>query len=116
MKNLDAITIKRILAEIVIAIEKLHKVNVSHNDLSFANIVIDNDGHLLLTDFGLSKMLSDDESSRFDWNRLAAMCYYIFPYPIRGEHQFDIAKMLENMTDAQLPGKSFSMNRIRISI
>lgn len=104
--NLDAITIKRIIAEIIIAVEKLHRLNILHNDLSSNNFVIDSDGHLLMTDFGFSKEFSDDESSRFDWNKLAAMCYYIFNYPINDENQLDLLQFLKTMTDSQLPSKS----------
>jgi len=43
------------LAEITLAIESLHKRNIIFRDLKPDNIVIDKDGHVLLTDFGLSK-------------------------------------------------------------
>ena len=43
------------LAEIILAIEDLHKRNIIFRDLKPDNIVFDEDGHALLTDFGLSK-------------------------------------------------------------
>lgn len=42
-------------AEILLALEYLHKKNIIFRDLKPDNIVIDKDGHALLTDFGLSK-------------------------------------------------------------
>ena len=43
------------LAEILLAMEELHKRDIIFRDLKPDNIVFDEDGHALLTDFGLSK-------------------------------------------------------------
>ena len=44
------------LAEIILAIEHLHNSGIIHRDLKPENLVIDIDGHLKLTDFGLSEI------------------------------------------------------------
>ncbi|KAJ6238749.1 serine/threonine-protein kinase pkga-related [Anaeramoeba flamelloides] len=44
------------LAEIVLALEFLHKQGIIHRDLKPENLLIDVDGHVKLTDFGLSKI------------------------------------------------------------
>lgn len=41
--------------EIISAIESLHEHNIIYRDLKPDNIVLDADGHALLTDFGLSR-------------------------------------------------------------
>ena len=46
---------KLYLAEIILALEDLHKRDIIFRDLKPDNIVFDGDGHSLLTDFGLSK-------------------------------------------------------------
>ena len=44
-------------AEIVLAIESVHKLDCIHRDLKPDNVLIDADGHIKLSDFGLSKKL-----------------------------------------------------------
>lgn len=44
------------IAEIVLALEYLHSLRVVHRDLKPDNLLIAHDGHLKLTDFGLSKV------------------------------------------------------------
>lgn len=51
------------MAEMVLALNHLHRnVGVIYRDLKPENCLLDHEGHLLLTDFGLSKVTLDDES------------------------------------------------------
>jgi len=43
------------MAEILLALENLHRRDIIYRDLKPDNVVIDTDGHAMLTDFGLSK-------------------------------------------------------------
>ena len=53
------------MAEMVLALEHLHKnVGVVYRDLKPENCLLDSEGHLLLTDFGLSKVAANGEECR----------------------------------------------------
>lgn len=59
--------VKFYMAEIITALEKIHSRNIMYRDLKPENILIDFDGHVKLSDFGLSKQnrKRDELSSTF---------------------------------------------------
>jgi tRNA A-37 threonylcarbamoyl transferase component Bud32 len=56
-------TTQFIVAELVLAIEYLHSRSVVYRDLKPENILIDNQGHICLTDFGLSKIIPNETAT-----------------------------------------------------
>ncbi|KAJ5861561.1 AGC-kinase C-terminal [Penicillium soppii] len=71
------------MAEMVLALEHLHQnVGVLYRDLKPENCLLDTEGHLLLTDFGLSKIaLGDDDRC----NSLLGTIDYMAPEVIQGK-------------------------------
>lgn len=51
--------VKFYLAELALALSHLHSIGIIYRDLKPENILLDQDGHIALTDFGLSKQPLD---------------------------------------------------------
>ena len=49
--------------ELVLAISHIHRKNAVYRDLKPENILLDKDGHIKLTDFGLSKIIKDNDKA-----------------------------------------------------
>ncbi len=54
-RKLPEEVVKIYIAEVTLAIEALHKNMIIFRDLKPENVVLDEDGHAMLTDFGLAK-------------------------------------------------------------
>lgn len=46
---------KVLVAEMIIAVEELHSFNIIHRDLKPGNLLVSDDGHIVLADFGMSR-------------------------------------------------------------
>lgn len=46
-----------LVAEIIVGLEILHNQGIIYRELKPENILVTNDGHIKLTDYGLSKMI-----------------------------------------------------------
>ncbi|KAL4958231.1 kinase-like domain-containing protein [Aspergillus filifer] len=71
------------MAEMVLALEHLHQnVGVIYRDLKPENCLLDAEGHLLLTDFGLSKIAVDDDDR---CNSSLGTIEYMAPEVVQGK-------------------------------
>ncbi|XP_022623442.1 ribosomal protein S6 kinase alpha-3 isoform X1 [Seriola dumerili] len=59
--------VKFYLAELALALDHLHSLGIIYRDLKPENILLDEDGHIKLTDFGLSKESIDHENKAYSF-------------------------------------------------
>ncbi|KAL1006551.1 hypothetical protein UPYG_G00073720 [Umbra pygmaea] len=59
--------VKFYLAELALALDHLHSLGIIYRDLKPENILLDEEGHIKLTDFGLSKESIDHENKAYSF-------------------------------------------------
>lgn len=71
------------IAEIILALEQLHKLGIIYRDIKLENILLDSSGHIVLTDFGLSKEFAPQETDRRSYS-FCGTIEYMAPEVVRG--------------------------------
>lgn len=70
-------------AQMALAIKHLHELGIVYRDLKPENCLLNSSGHLVLTDFGLSKNLDDDENK--ECTSIIGTPEYMAPEVLKGE-------------------------------
>ncbi|KAJ2964203.1 hypothetical protein NQZ79_g780 [Umbelopsis isabellina] len=88
----DAERCRLYIAEILLGLQELHRIGVLYRDLKPENILIAADGHIVLTDFGLSKQFAPSfigDSQRT--NTFCGTAEYLAPEILRAEpYSFEV--------------------------
>jgi ABC-type branched-subunit amino acid transport system substrate-binding protein/DNA-binding beta-propeller fold protein YncE len=71
-----------ILAQVAGALDAAHRRALVHRDVKPANVLIDEDGHVYLTDFGITKQIGGEST---DTGRMVGTLDYLAPEQIRGD-------------------------------
>lgn len=62
-KRFDEERAKFYAAEITLALEYLHSSDVIHRDVKPENVLMDEEGHVALSDFGMAKIVKDGKKT-----------------------------------------------------
>jgi len=90
LENRETLTVRRIekiLREIASALDYANRRGVIHRDVKPANILIDSEGHALLADFGIVKMMGND--ANLTGTGVVGTPAYIAPEQGQGELNID---------------------------
>jgi ABC-type branched-subunit amino acid transport system substrate-binding protein len=71
-----------VLAQVADALDAAHRRALVHRDVKPANVLLDEDGHAYLTDFGITKQVGGDST---DTGRVVGTLDYLAPEQIRGD-------------------------------
>nr|XP_012229128.1 PREDICTED: LOW QUALITY PROTEIN: ribosomal protein S6 kinase alpha-5 [Linepithema humile] len=73
------------IGEIILALERLHELGIIYRDIKLENILLDREGHIVLTDFGLSKeFLPHERNGNARTYSFCGTIEYMAPEVVRG--------------------------------
>lgn len=99
-------TQRQVLAEIVVAVDQLHNMNIEHRDLKWDNFAIDSHGHVKLIDFGYAMYRDERDFSHpnwfmnMDWFKLGNMCEDLFSQP--NPNEANLIAFLRDMDEDEI--------------
>lgn len=82
---LDEPTARFVAAEVLLALEHLHALDIVYRDLKLENILIDDSGHTRLADFGLTKVLRKSDGALTRTSTFCGTREYVAPEMLRGD-------------------------------
>lgn len=82
---LDEVTARFVSAQVLLALSHLHSLGIVYRDLKLENILIDSDGNIRLADFGLTKILRQNDGKLSRTTTFCGTREYVAPEMLRGD-------------------------------
>ncbi len=82
-RGLDMPARLRLLAEVALAVDAAHRALIVHRDLKPANIFIDHEGRVKVLDFGIAKLIDDDDPTQTQTQHIMLTPGYAAPEQYR---------------------------------
>ena len=104
------------LCEIACAIRFLHENNIIHGDIKLENVLVNDDGHIILTDFGVSEM---NKGETFG---LSGTISYFAPEMFTSNKKSFVSDMwavgvlLYELVEAKIPWQGFNRSQMTTAI
>ncbi|GLJ46019.1 hypothetical protein SUGI_0969200, partial [Cryptomeria japonica] len=111
-------------AEVIVALEYLHEKEIVYRDMKPENILVQDSGHIMLTDFDLSLRLISDHGEYNEWKSRSFVGTeeYIAPEVLWGKfHSYPVdwwsfGVFLYEMSHGQTPFRGFSRKDTFVNI
>nr|XP_039268941.1 3-phosphoinositide-dependent protein kinase 1-like [Styela clava] len=78
-KKFDFVTTRFYAGELVAALEHMHSINIIHRDLKPENVLLDDNYHIQITDFGTAKVIEDGDLSTTRTSSFVGTAQYVSP-------------------------------------
>jgi serine/threonine protein kinase len=124
-KPLPLETVARLLEQIASALDYAHRRGIIHRDLKPQNVLLDDDGNAVLTDFGIAKLLLSDATSLTQSGTAMGTPTYMSPEQWKGQNIdarsdiYALGIMAFEMLSGEVPFKAdtpFAMMHQHVSV
>lgn len=102
-------SVAAILAQLADALDYAHAMGVIHRDVKPANVLLDAQGQVYLTDFSVARLMQDTRPTQTTTGKVLGTYHYMAPEQARGERvaaaadQYSLAVLIYELVTSRVP-------------